>query len=253
MNKKNITLISLLLVLSLSAAGYAYAMWSDHIHVQGEVNTDSLTMAWVTDEWGEPLNYHDNERDDKDYAWATIVAMDPVSDVNGNGFKTLKIDVYNAYPGYYIQFDPVNIGNLGTTPFDILSFTVEGYDETSDNELVWEHLYPGWVPPYAEEYYGVFYEELPGGTTGLDPEGSLGDDWPGEERIWLNIVSLSAEGPYQKGIQIHPGGKFKGEIDLYFLQPMEECNHYTFYITIKCVQWNWLDAVGPYNMDLPPA
>lgn len=241
MNKKNLTLIAILLTFALSAAGFTYAMWSDQIIVHGEVHTDTLNLAWVT--W-EDYRVEDNEIEIKDYAWGTVDYLLPETDsITGlSGYEKLKLDVYNAYPGYYIRFTNLLLGNLGTTPLDLCDFDVIGYDPAG-NEMEFSWL----LQPYSSEAYGVFWEDINGNGV-LDPET---DDFPGEERFWLNMVSFPAAGPNNKGIQIHRGGKLKGEIDIYFLQPMKECTHYSFEIKIKACQWNWDPAIGAYNVDLP--
>jgi hypothetical protein len=237
--RRNFAILSIALVITLSAAGLVYAHWTDMLYISGTIETDTLNLAWTDIESVSAL---DNEIPIKDYAWGEAEFLDQETDAQTGliGYETLKLDVYNAYPGYYIRFTDANLKNIGTTPLDLLSITVEVCEDTSPGtNLKWKWL----QEPYRSPIYGVVYN---------DTDGDDMIDIDEEEIMWVQFKSYFAAGPNNKGIQLHPGDEFKGEIDIYFLQPMKECYHYCFYVTIVGVQWNWDPAIGPYTVPLPP-
>ena len=238
--------------MSMSAVGFAYAYWSDYLMVKGEIYTDTLNAAWTTQE-GYAIDDNEVPYPDKDYAWGEFTYEDLVTDCRTglSGYKKIKLDVYNAYPGYYIRFNNVPIGNIGTTPWEIYEISVTARDETKGQDLVWQ-----WdKAPFNSPVYGVAYDD----TVGIDPKVLEVEtkDFPGEERLWIQLGVFgddSGETIYNRGIQLEEGDWTKGEFDIYFFQPIGECNHYSFDITLKVVQWNYDISLGPnggYTEDLP--
>lgn len=251
MTKKYISL-AVLLIISMSAVGFGYAYWADSLTVKGEIYTDTLNAAWLT---VEPISISDNEEPYplKDYAWGKYELQDEETDCRTglSGYKNLKLDVYNAYPGYYIRFHNVPLGNIGTTPWEIYEITVVAKDETNGRELTWQ-----WdIAPWDVPVNGLAYDDSLGPTSGqVDLETA---DFPGEEKLWIQLGNFAAgagDTIYNRGWQLEEGDWMKGEIDIYFLQPIEECHHYSFDITIKVVQWNYdmtLGDAGGYTMPIP--
>ncbi len=129
-----------------------------------------------------------------------------------DGYKTLVVKIYNAYPCYEIHFTTIKILNIGTIPAHFTEITVEGFDVTDGTPLVFE-----WLPGFEYEK-GVFKDDV-------DGDGEL------EEIINVEIVNFICH-------QLDPCHDTKGEIDLHFKQDAEECHTYIFKITIKAVQWN---------------
>lgn len=214
---KKIALISLALVLALGSLGLGYAHWSDQLYVEGDVSSGTVTLAWDISE--EPfLGYTDNEPPEKDTAWGEIYydhatyVQDPCS--LKEGYKNMVLTVHEAYPCYEIHFTTVRIHNIGTIPVILTGFDV--YDPTGELNFTWT------VPPPASPAVGYFWKDFNGdGVCQLDDE----------EVINFEIVNFV-------GTQLHACESVKGEVDLHFKQPMEQCHTYYFSIDFGGVQWN---------------
>jgi len=209
--------VPLLFIILLSMFGYAYAHWSDTITITGIAEMGSLTIVWDENEKAY-LGYEDNEVD-KDVAWGEIYydensyVVDPHT--GKGGYKTLIIEIHNAYPCYEIHFTTLVVNNTGTIPAHFIGITITGRDETDGEDLVFE-----WLPDYEYEI-GVFKDDV-------DDDGVL------EEIINVKIVNFVCH-------QLDPCHTTKGEIDFHFKQDAEECHTYTFTVTIEAVQWNAKD------------
>lgn len=115
---KKIALISLVLVLAMGTLGVGYALWSDTLYIEGEVNTGEVDVGFYCD-WGV---CSDSEPAEKDVSSISKQIISPT---------LLQITITNAYPSidYYAQFCivtqgtiPVHFGNWiinrGTMPAD---------------------------------------------------------------------------------------------------------------------------------------
>lgn len=216
---KKIGLICLAIVLALAGLGFAYAHWDDQLHINADVEAGSCTLAWDAE---EILDYIDIEEatGDKDVGWGEIYYdLDSrVDDPHSGkwGYKKLELVVHDAYPSYEIHFTTIVVHNIGTLPVHITGFDI--YDPTDPPELNFEWT----APPPASPAEGFFWKDFDGDGV-LDPD---------EEEI-INVVIKDFV-----CIQLEPCGSTKGEIDLHFKQPMEECHTYHFEVEIEGVQWN---------------
>lgn len=218
MENKRIAVMPLMAIIAFSILGFAYATWSDYVQIETTVNMGTLTIAFDPD---EILDYVDNEPllpVPKDIGWGEIY-YDPASYIEDphtlkDGYETLIFKVHDAYPCYEIHFTTVRIGNIGLIPAHIVD--IEVWDPTG--ELNWEWT----VPPPATPAEGFFWKDFDGDGI-YDP----GD----EEIINVDIVNFVC-------VQIDPCESIKGEVDLHFKEPAEECHEYHFKIQIKAVQWN---------------
>jgi len=209
--------IFLALALTLGLTGAAFAHWSDYVQIDGTVEMGSVTFAFDKDEF---LDYIDNEEitGDKDVGWGEIY-YDPASLIQDphslkEGYKTLVFVVHNAYPSYEIHFTTVTVHNIGTIPIIITGINV--WDPTGT--LKWK-----WIdPPPASPATGFFWKDF-------DGDGVFD---PGDEEI-INLLVKNFV-----GVQLEPCNAIKGEVDLHFKQPAEECHTYKFKITIDAIQWN---------------
>ena len=210
---KKIALISLVLVLALGALGVGYAHWSDQLYINGDISAGSVTLAWTDEDvWA------DNE-DVKDVGSAEIAFEDYVQDPcsGKDGWETMVLTVHNAYPQYEVYFTTLVVHNIGTIPVHITGFNI--WDETG--ELNFEWIQPPGAPGITT-YLGFFWKDFDGDGVFDDPD---------EEIINVKVVNFVCT-------QIHPCNETKGEIDLHFKQPMEECHTYNFNVEIEGVQWN---------------
>ena len=210
MQDKSITLIPLVLILALGISGYGFAHWSDTVQIEGTVEMGSATLAFDPDEW---LDWIDIEEltGDKDIGWANMYydVDSYVEDVHTGkwGYKTLILEMHNAYPQYEVHFTTVVVHNIGTIPLHIVGLSIR--DPTGELNWEWE------VPPPAHESYGFFWKDFNGNT--------VYDD--GEEIMNVLIKNFVST-------QLEPCDSTKGEVDIDFKQPAEECHTYYLEITI---------------------
>jgi hypothetical protein len=205
------------LVVLLSLVGVGYAHWSDYVQIEVTVYMGSLTLAF--DPY-EILDYVDNEGIipiPKDVGWAEIY-YDPTSYVedvhtNKSGYKTLIFVVHNAYPNYTVAFTTVVLHNIGTIPIHITDLRI--WDPTGELNWTWT------TPPPRSPAMGFFWKDFNGNGTYE----------AGEEIMNVRIVNFVCH-------QLHPCESTKGEVDIHFKQPAEECHTYQFAIEIEGIQWN---------------
>jgi len=145
---KKVGLLIIALVVALGGLGVGYAMWSDTINVVGSVETGDVCIQWLTyddsdmcigTEGDRPVGTVVPGADPKfpvgnDRYWDKNVACTEIAyyeDELGNiDYNTLIITVYNAYPGYYADWE-LEWVNCGTIPVRIqrayltpLNFTI---------------------------------------------------------------------------------------------------------------------------------
>ena len=216
MNKKLAT-IPLLIAITLSVIGFVHAHWSDAIQIEGTVDMGSLTLVF---DHREILGYVDNEGTlpiPKDIGWAEIYydLTSYVEDVHTGkyGYDTLVFVVHDAYPQYEVHFTTVRVHNIGTIPIHLIDINI--WDPTG--ELNWQWV----VPPPAHTSEGFFWKDFNGN----------GVYDAGEEIMNVTIVNFVCT-------QLEPCDSTKGEVDIDFKQPAEECHTYYFKIEIVGIQWN---------------
>jgi hypothetical protein len=223
MQKKKIAAIALIIAITLSMFGLIYAHWSDYLYIEGSVEMGSLTLVFDPD---EILVCVDNEPPyvippypGKEVGWCEIY-YDPESyteDIHTlpkYGYKILVCKIHDAYPQYEVHFTTVTVHNIGTIPLIISGFNV--YDPTGELNWEWE------VPPPTSPAKGFFWKDF-------DGDGVYD---PGEEEI-MNVLIKNFVGE-----QLEPCEAKKGEVDIDFKQPAEECHTYHFEIEIEAIQWN---------------
>jgi hypothetical protein len=213
MENKKIAAIALIIAITLSAAGFVYAHWTDQANIQGTLKMGSMTLVFDPTEL---LGYVDNEVD-KNVGWGEIyydmstLVIDAHTGLNGT--KVLVCVVHDAYPGYRIDFNTVVLLNIGTIPLDIVG--IEIWDPT--HELNWT-----WIqPPPTKPYYGVFWKDFDHDNV-RDPAT--------EDIMQVKIVNFV-------GMQLEPGENTKGEVDITFYQPAEMEATYHFNIEFDASQY----------------
>lgn len=218
MSKRKTLILPVLAIFALSITGVAYAHWSDTVQIEGTVYMGGLTLVFDPD---EILDCVDNEGllpVPKDIGWCEIY-YDPDSYIvdehtGKDGYKVLVFVVHDAYPQYEVHFTTVVLHNIGTVPIHITNINI--WDPTGD--LNWEWT----VPPPTTPAEGFFWKDL-------DGDGMYD---PGEEEIMnVEIVNFVS-------VQLEPCESTKGEVDIDFKQPAEECHTYMFKIEIEGIQWN---------------
>ena len=215
---KKIGAMVLLIAITLSVFGFAYAHWSDVITIDGTVQMGSMTLAFDPD---EILDYVDNEPglpEPKDVGWAEIY-YDPASYVydvhtEKDGYKTLVFVIHDAYPQYEVDFTTVVLHNIGTIPLHIIDINV--WDPTGELNWTWVN------PPDTTPATGFFWKDF-------DGDGVYDAD--DEEIMNVKIVNFYC-------IQLEPCESTKGQVDIHFKQPAEECHTYKFAISIEAIQWD---------------
>ena len=228
MQSKKIVLMPLMLMLALGISGVAFAHWSDMVYIEGTVEMGSLTLAFDYVEPPDCDEYHwdpthefkiPGEYLGKDVGNCSARYDDVVEDVHSKklGYKTLNIEVNNAYPQYIVH-TTFKLHNIGTIPIDIVEYIITGEKRDSTGAVVYDLL---WYDPDGD-YIGSLWEDVNG--NGIVDDGDL-------EVINLEITNGL---PYQ----IDPCWTHKAEIDMDFKQDAEECHIYTVYVSVVGIQWN---------------
>lgn len=202
------------LVFGLFMAGVGYAHWSDEVYIEGQVEMGSLTIAFDPDEPLVPVEVPEHLGKDVGSADQYYDETSLVTDehTGKSGYKTMIIEIHNAYPCYEVHFPSIKILNIGTIPAHFVEIVVTGHDVTDDEPLTFE-----WKEGFQYEK-GDFKDDV-------DGDGVL------ENIINVEIVNFVCN-------QLDPCHDTKGEVDFHFKQDVEECHTYTFEITIVAVQWN---------------
>ena len=107
---KKTSILILVLIVALGAIGVGYAAWSQTLDITGNVDTGSLSAAYIgSNATNVPVG--DAEAD------ATYT-------VTGDDGLTLTVNVTNAYPG--LNFDvPFYVKNWGTVPINVAVTTAD--------------------------------------------------------------------------------------------------------------------------------
>lgn len=236
---KKIGLICLALVLGLGWLGIGYAMWYTEVTISGPVTTGTVNLSfdtwpnpeppivtdfylhpdtgqWVTNLPGGPYAPYTTEYLGKDTANTTATYTNPEIDCRTEkaGYEVLEIVVNNAYPGYNPRIT-YYLHNIGSIPIHVVSYNVTGEKRELDDAKIYDLVF---VWDNAE--WGAFYEDNDG--NGYDA---------GDPRVI--DVHLSNSLPFQ----LEPCQSNKREIDLYFLQPLQQLKKYVFNVEIKAQQW----------------
>jgi len=215
--KKRMLALPAVIVIAVSLFSVAYAHWSDTVYIEGTAEMGSLTLAFDPDEL---LGCIDNEPllpVPKDVGWCEVY-YDPDSYVDDPhtgkyGYKKLVFVIHNAYPQYEVHFPTVVLHNIGTIPIHIVDLLI--WDPTG--ELTWEWV----IKPPSSPAHGFFYKDF-NGNGAYDAE---------EEIMNIDIVNFVCH-------QLDPCNSTKGEVDIHFKQPAEECHTYKFALEIVGIQWN---------------
>ena len=233
MKNKKLAAIAVVMALALSIFGFVYAHWSDMVYVEGTVEMGSLTLAFDYVEPPSCLEYYRDpvtgalvkgewlgkEVGDCD-AWFDGYFEDVHS--GKPGYKTLIIEVDNAYPQYIVH-TTFKLHNIGTIPIDIAEYEITGEKRDSETmEVVYNLLYADTDP--TKPWIGDLWEDVNGNGV-VDTAG------PDLKVIDLEITN-------QLPCQIDPCSTDKAEIDLEFKQDAEECHTYTIHVTVVGIQWN---------------
>ena len=134
MRAKKIVLMPLMIMLALSISGVAFSAWSDYVRIEGTVKMGSLTLAF---DYEEPPICTEFYRDPdtgrlvpgewlgKDVGSCSAEYDDLVIDPHSGkmGWKTLDIEVNNAYPQYMVYTTFV-LHNIGTIPLDVVAYEI---------------------------------------------------------------------------------------------------------------------------------
>lgn len=215
--RKRMLAIPFALILVVSLTGYAYAHWSDFVYIEGTAEMGSLTLAFDADEILGCIDNEDLLPVPKDVGWCEIY-YDPASYVVDphtlkDGYKMLVFVIHNAYPQYEVHFTTVVLHNIGTIPIHITDINI--WDPTGVLNWVWV------IPPPSSPAEGFFWKDF--NDNGVyDPD---------EEIMNVDIVNFVSH-------QIDPCQNTKGEVDIDFKQPAEECHTYYFALEFVGIQWN---------------
>ncbi len=218
---KKTGLLILTLIIALGALGAGYAMWSDEIIIRGSVDTGTVCVEW-------------SGFNDSDYCLGTegdppppppqvVPGMDPkfpvgndrywdknvacteilyYEDENGIDYKTLLITVFNAYPGYYADWQ-LEWRNCGTIPVRIQAIEITPLNFTIASDTDWQN-------PEAD---GEIWIHWVGINTTLGDQLHYGDEQATSFKLLVMQTAEQGRG-------------------------LEGTEPYQFLVTLKAVQWN---------------
>ena len=240
-------------LIALSAAGYAFAHWSDSITIEAEVYTGSLEIV-LTDKWQEIWVWVDGttwvEQDELwdyrgglyeakmgvmtcsdvwvgpevveicDYAPESCDEFDPM-------YKEVKFTLYNAYPETAFE-TYTHIHNVGSIPAHWIGAEVSVYywDDLNDDGVADENEWVLITDPTYFDDIGIDVWVVAEDHNG-DPIQGIGYD------PQTGLVTLTPE------YQFHPCEGIDVWITFYFTDELPECAAFKGTIVFDFVQWNW--------------
>jgi len=238
MENKKIAAIMLIIAITLSALGLAYAHWSDTATIHGNIQMGTLTLAFVTTEAPSATEYYfdpvskmwkTGEKDGKDVGSCSAEYEDPITDIHTGkpGYKLLNITINNAYPQYAVH-TTFRAHNIGTVPLCIYGVSLVGEKKTSTGTHVRNLILDWWVNTTSGHIEGEIYEDW-------DSSGTV---TPGDILV-MNFEIVDTLFP----LQIEPCHDEKMEIDIDFKQEAEQCHAYTLIFQLWAVQWNKISEI----------
>ena len=210
-------------IFALSGLGVAYAAWTDTITIYGDITTGVVEWEFwaapsVLDTCAPPPYYPPVEADwncDPDYGFFDEFEQPTEwyrTDKNvGWGYAekidphTIKFELYNVYPGYYNHIDWW-VHGLGTIPIKIESVTITDAD---NNQIGYLKEAP--LSPASYIYLDIDNDGY------NDTQIKWGNHW-GTQLEFCNTADMS--------------------FGICFLQPLDQNQDITIYISIQAVQWN---------------
>lgn len=217
----------------MSAVGYAVAHWSDSVTYTAEAHTGSMTLVHKKMKSadypnGEPYSnivWYGDKNDPNNigtYCFGSWGLKDLKEDciTEDFGWGTMWVKFENVYPGITAARSVV-LENIGTVPLHLTGLEVS--DPSNELTWVWTVDFDD-APTYAK---GFFYKD------GLV---NLNGQYDEHEAVMEVIIGHGFT------LQLHYGDWLKSEVDITFLQPLEECEYYYFEITYLADQWNWVEG-----------
>jgi hypothetical protein len=228
LNRNKLAATALLISISLSAVGFAYAAWYDVVYIKGTVDMGSLTLAF---DWVEPPLCDEFYFDElgqlqpgeylgKDVGNCSAWYSEPFTDEHTlkPGYKQLNIYVENAYPQFVVH-TTFKLHNIGEIPIDIARYDITGEKYDKDGNLIYDLL---WYDPDGD-YIGELWEDVDGDGV-VDPD--------------VDLLVINLEITNALPFQIDPCRTNKAQIDFDFKQDAEECHTYYLHVKVWGIQWN---------------
>jgi len=224
------------LLLGLSMVGVTYAAWYDFVEIDARVHMGELILGWldvydlVETTNGFPEDEPGHNFEPKDWVANTFVNFDnPETSVHLDPpktvFKTMIIEVENAYPQYDVHL-VAYLSNGGTIPVCVYTdFGLYLWDVSDNHELLFEITAGGYWD--AGRYF---------------VEGNIVDPILGEAIMTFSFQIFDDDDT----LQIDECESDEVRIDIEFTQDAEECHTYEFEITILGIQWNKLHEAPIY-------
>ena len=231
-------------LISLSAAGYAFAHWSDSVTIEAEVYTGNLEIV-LTEKWQEIWVWVDGttwvEQDmlgqyNPDYALKEDVMEcfdtwegDRVVEICDYApetceefdtmYKEVKFAIYNVYPETAFE-TYTHIHNVGSIPAHWIGATVYLW--------IWDDLDQEWDVADASDFANMGIEVW------VVAEDHNEDPIPG---ITFDPATLLIE--VDPEYQFHPCEGIDLYITYYFTDILPECAAFKGSVVFDFVQWNW--------------
>jgi len=244
MENKKIAAIMLIIAITLSAVGIVYAHWSDTATINGNIQMGTLTLAFTTTEDPSADEYYHNptpppvwkkgdihggEFEGKDVGSCSAKYADLITDVHTGkeGYKTLVIDIDNAYPQYAVHTTFI-AHNIGTVPLFEYGLTLVGEKQDHTGAHIYNLILDSWINTTSGHIEGDIYEDVD--NSGTVTAGDI---------LVMNVQVVDTLYP----LQIDPCKSEKQEIDIDFKQEAEMCHTYLLTFSLLAVQWNKISEI----------
>jgi hypothetical protein len=210
---KKLIALPLLVAITLSIVGFAYATWIDRIYINGTIEMCGFSVGFDYEETPSPVEkwynktsgkWEPGEAEGKDVG-SVDAYYDPDSfyidaHTGKQGYKKMIVELNNAYP-CYAAFITFKINNTGQLAVDVLGYTV------SDHSGVLTFTYNA--------------------TTGW---------WEGRNATGALVLTVRVVNNIP--FQLDACHAEKMEIDVHVEQQAEECHTYNFDVVINYEQYD---------------
>lgn len=267
MKTNKIFAVLALTLIALSAAGYAYAHWSDEVYLEGDVYTGSLEIVisdkdqeiwvWVEgQDWVEQdmiAEYYGPDPEDPTNpehpaylgkedvmkctdAWVgrellpeDLCVYAPEKCVELTMYKAVKFTLENAYPETAFE-TYMHIHNVGSIPAHWIGCTATLW--------AWEDTDSDGVPDTWVEVTPAYFSSM-GIEVWAEAYDAAGDPIPGISYD-PKTGKIVVDGEHQ----FHPCEGIDVYITFYFTDFLPECRSFRGELVFDFVQWNWKSVMA---------
>jgi predicted ribosomally synthesized peptide with SipW-like signal peptide len=138
----------MVLVIMLALLGVGYALWSDTLVIEGQVQTGEVDMAFSPCGTNDSGTANDPGYDKHVASCECARSTGSIEDPSDDGYDQLNITITKGYPSYSCNVT-YDMTNIGTVPVHLYSVLAEYEPEELDVEQVcevWDEVLLDYVP-----------------------------------------------------------------------------------------------------------